>query len=287
MMRVSQPMRGGQRPMANARQKVRRIDLTFDEFLAAVSGEMTMAELGLYWMVNLLCYSRGGRIRNDVSWLRAKFRPHASGKDLGAILKRLIDSGRVCAKGSELGVKRAEEELERTSSRIAKARENGRKGGRPRHKINEIKEPDGFNDKKLTTTTTITINNQLPETLKAPFDEFWQIYPHKIGKEGARPKFDAALKKASLEELIHGVQRYIAAKPQDRPWCNPSTWLHQQRWLDEPAPNPGGEIGRRQSTGEALFEGGARAVAAIIERDRLAADRDLGDTPPEPLLERS
>jgi hypothetical protein len=38
-----------------------------------------------------------------------------------------------------------------------------------------------------------------------------------------------------LETLIRARDRYIATKPPDRPWCNPATWLNQERWLDEPA----------------------------------------------------
>jgi hypothetical protein len=68
------------------------------------------------------------------------------------------------------------------------------------------------------------------------FDEFWIAYPHKIGKPDARLKFQKALEKAeSLEVILAGLQRYISEKPPDRPWCNPSTWLHQERWSDQPA----------------------------------------------------
>jgi hypothetical protein len=31
-----------------------------------------------------------------------------------------------------------------------------------------------------------------------------------------------------------GLEKYIA-KTDDRPWCNPATWIHQDRWNDQPA----------------------------------------------------
>lgn len=68
------------------------------------------------------------------------------------------------------------------------------------------------------------------------FDAFWRQYPHKVGKGAARKEFDRAMKKkcVTFPDVMLGLARY-AAKTDDRPWCNPSTWLHQERWLDQPA----------------------------------------------------
>ena len=88
------------------RTKVRHIDLHPDEFLAAVAGEMSPAELGVYWMVCLLCYARGGNIAGDADWIRAKFRPSKGNQVVGDILKGLIASGRVVRDGDEIGVRR-------------------------------------------------------------------------------------------------------------------------------------------------------------------------------------
>jgi hypothetical protein len=66
------------------------------------------------------------------------------------------------------------------------------------------------------------------------FDEFWTIYPNKVGKPKAHAEFIKALRRASFETIIAGLNRYVA-KTDDRAWCNPATWLHQDRWADEPA----------------------------------------------------
>lgn len=73
------------------------------------------------------------------------------------------------------------------------------------------------------------------QSIDVDFEAWWQGYPHKIGKAAALKAFRAALKSADLDTLTEGVQRYIRQKPADRAWCNPATWLNQQRWLDAPA----------------------------------------------------
>jgi hypothetical protein len=71
------------------------------------------------------------------------------------------------------------------------------------------------------------------EDREADFDVWYKLYPHKIGKADAKKSFKRA--KATLEELTLGLKRYIESKPADRPWCNPATWLNQERWKDQPA----------------------------------------------------
>lgn len=67
------------------------------------------------------------------------------------------------------------------------------------------------------------------------FDHFWDRYPHKVGKQSAlkawaRVKQSGAV---TFEELMAALERY-RRKTDDRPWCNPSTWLNQGRWEDVP-----------------------------------------------------
>jgi hypothetical protein len=83
------------------------------------------------------------------------------------------------------------------------------------------------------------------------FDKFWEPYPEKVGKPQARKAFPKALAKAgSVEVIISGLCRYIAAKPAERSWLNPATFLNQERWLDQPAPQHG--VGN--GTGDLLSE---------------------------------
>ncbi len=71
------------------------------------------------------------------------------------------------------------------------------------------------------------------------FVEFWEAYPHKVGKPAARRAFSSALFRAGgLHSLLTGLARYKSDKPPDRQWLNPATFLNQDRFADEPAANP-------------------------------------------------
>ncbi|WP_129415928.1 hypothetical protein [Mesorhizobium sp. Pch-S] len=71
----------------------------------------------------------------------------------------------------------------------------------------------------------------------AGFDAFWSIYPNRVGKRDAEKAFLKAIKRADLETILTGLRGYVA-KTDDRPWCNPATWLNQDRWDDAPAQSP-------------------------------------------------
>ena len=67
------------------------------------------------------------------------------------------------------------------------------------------------------------------------FDTWYARYPKKEAKDAARKAFPKARKKASLQELIDGLERYIVAvKGKDREYIAlPATWLNAGRWQDE------------------------------------------------------
>lgn len=65
-------------------------------------------------------------------------------------------------------------------------------------------------------------------------NEFWPIYPNKVGKPVALKSWIKARRVTDRETIINGLRAYVA-KTDDRPWCNPATWLNQERWADAPA----------------------------------------------------
>jgi hypothetical protein len=111
--------------------------------------------------------------------------------------------------------------------------------------------PDISGQKKVTKEKVIYINpgegecegeNPVPgvpnkrgtkNILEQRFLEFWARYPKKSGKGAARSKFLFALKKATSTQIMEGLDRYIASKPDPQFTKNPATWLHQECWLDE------------------------------------------------------
>ena len=62
--------------------------------------------------------------------------------------------------------------------------------------------------------------------------EFWAAYPKKVGRGAALKAYDRAVKKIPHEDLMGALKNHkFSTDPQYIP--NPSTWLNQERWLDE------------------------------------------------------
>lgn len=70
------------------------------------------------------------------------------------------------------------------------------------------------------------------------FDEFWESYPRKVGKDSARKAWD---KVSPDDELCDTILSAIDAQKKSVQWRkddgqyipNPATWLSQKRWEDE------------------------------------------------------
>jgi hypothetical protein len=74
----------------------------------------------------------------------------------------------------------------------------------------------------------------VPSHEPATFDDFWVVYPRKIGKKAARKAWDTALKDASADEIVAGAKRYRDWPSREaRYTTHPTTWLNQGRWDDE------------------------------------------------------
>lgn len=212
--------------------KPRRIDFSPGDWIGGTL-ELSLEEEGLYIRICALIWSRGERITDDL--LKASTTAH--GNKINALLDSLHSKGKITRNGREIGQKRAENELENAWNRVRKASENGAKGGRP----NGLAKAAGSAAVKATSTTTSTIKEEAPHTPRKRgacldgFEEWWKVYPHKVGKGAAIRAWPRAVTSASPDELMAGVRRYIEEKPSDRPWANPATWLNQDRWLDEPS----------------------------------------------------
>ena len=70
----------------------------------------------------------------------------------------------------------------------------------------------------------------LPE--EGDFAEFWEAYPRKEGKGGARKAYVAAVKKVAPDVVLNAV-RSTRWNPNPKYIPHPATWLNQERWADE------------------------------------------------------
>jgi hypothetical protein len=101
------------------------------------------------------------------------------------------------------------------------------------------------------------------------FDVFWELYPHKIGKGAAQKSFGKAINRTNFSDMLDGLRSYIATKPPDRPWCNPATWLNQDRWEDKPQNI---NLSAKPSKQEAIQQKNQRINATL---DRIAGTSNL------------
>jgi hypothetical protein len=81
------------------------------------------------------------------------------------------------------------------------------------------------------------LNKSIKSVLAEPlFDEFWGVYPLKVGKGAARKAYRHALDRGGDAEILAGAKRYAASKPDPKFTAHASTWLNADRWLDETKP---------------------------------------------------
>lgn len=96
-----------------------------------------------------------------------------------------------------------------------------------------------YNQKRTTTTYTSEDPKKKPQTpLDPAFDSFWSAYPKKIGKGAARKAFK---KIKPDQELLEEMLSALENQKKSAQWMkengqfipNPTTWLNQERWMDE------------------------------------------------------
>ncbi len=113
-----------------------------------------------------------------------------------------------------------------------------------------------FRERKCNVTDTVTVTP--PETEQIQITEaeqketrevalsddwpadyenrFWAAWPNPVGKKPAMKALASARKRrCSFVAIMGGMDNYIRDKPPDRQWMNPTTFLNQNRWEDQPA----------------------------------------------------
>lgn len=118
-----------------------------------------------------------------------------------------------------------------------------------------------------------TENRKTAQDAAAAFERFWMAWPNKTGKPAAVKAFFKVWRET--DAIIAGVNRYIRDKPADRPWLNPSTFLNQRRWEDQPAPVANaraGPAGEKSGVAKLLAE-----AYGIDERDGTQAQGNPSD----------
>lgn len=75
---------------------------------------------------------------------------------------------------------------------------------------------------------------------ESKFDRFYAAYPRHTAADAARKALVIALRKASIEDIVAGAERFRDDPNRDPAFTpHPSTWLNQGRWNDDPLPPRG------------------------------------------------
>ena len=166
-------------------------------------------------------------------------------------------------------------------------RKNGLKGGRPpkpkesqetERFFEKPKKPDTDTDNDTDTDTDNDTDTETIKTLSPPaavdapkkdlqterFDEFWKLYPRKVGKAAALKSWK---KIKPTAELFERILTAVEAAKNSQQWQkdggqyipHPATWLNQGRWDDELTP----AVNASRSTRGA---GGKVDTIAVLER---------------------
>lgn len=122
-------------------------------------------------------------------------------------------------------------------SAVKKATSNDRRSTAGR--LDQSRVDNSRVDNRGNTPIPPTDDIDAPNLQERRFDEFWKAYPKKVGKIAAQK----AWKKIKMTEALFGkIMLAISEAKKSEQWCrengryipNPSTWLNQGRWDDEP-----------------------------------------------------
>jgi uncharacterized protein YdaU (DUF1376 family) len=209
-------------------------------------------------------------------------------------LKTLIDLGKLRLTKGKLTNDRARIELKRLANLRKTKQEAGEASGKVRRGRSQQtlenkesartdvqqpaslkREEDKREEKKDSDASASESRMALNDWPKDFREQFWKLYPNKVGKPKALEKLDRVRKRgAPWLDVIEGLKRYIAAKPVDRAWLNPETFLNQERWLDQPAAF---KQSNRGSAVDALNRVIEKSVAE--DADRIESETPLLDLP--------
>lgn len=119
-------------------------------------------------------------------------------------------------------------------------------------------------------------NPLLPISTVKPFDAFWEAYPNKVGKRDAEKKFGKALERIGGADPAAVILLGLTRAKASRKWAegfipNPATWLHQDRWNDQPEEfngTPNSRPDRLQQRIATVFEPMAAGAQEALDRRR-------------------
>lgn len=235
-----------------------------DAYVADCS-HLTFTEHGVYFCLLVLIWrSPQCRIPDDDAWIARKLRCDADAMrtHVRPVMREFCQSdGNWITQARLLKEWRWCLERSKKNSAAAKARWNKDKGAcvrnanghaiamPPTHTLPTPKDlsslrsdsPEVFNLKAERGEEAITpkpaVRHHKLNGHQKDFDAWYAVYPRHVSRGAAERAYVAALNRASVTDLLAGVERYRKTVEGSDPHfiAHPATWLNQDRWLDDPA----------------------------------------------------
>lgn len=243
---------------------------------------LSTEQIGAYMLLLMAMWNAGGKLPADAAKLARVAR--LSVKKWKAISDDLLAFFEV--DGDFIRHNRLTKELQKSESKSQSRASAGAEGGRAKalkdkeaRVANAMPEPQHLPDTITRESSSLRSEENTranADRLKAEFDrDFWPLYPNKVGKPDGLKAFVKARSRADLDAIITGLRRYVA-KTDDRPWCNPSTWLNQDRWADMPATVQRGPPHREPDLAD-LFNARAREFRDYDDGRTIEGSHNGGD----------
>jgi uncharacterized protein YdaU (DUF1376 family) len=207
--------------------------------------DLSTEEHGVYLLLLMVAWRRDGAIPNDMKMIKRALSTCATdmhGNRFNKIVPGILERFFYLDDNGDFRNKRIEKERETAEKFSEKQKENANKRWGKTKEVKEIDDAKAMPARPLQSQSQSQSHSPNGEKNArerasrplAEFEEFWALYPNKVGKDAARKSWERAVSRASVAEIMAGLRRYVA-KTDDRPWCNPATWLNQGRWTDQPA----------------------------------------------------
>ncbi|OFX03915.1 MAG: hypothetical protein A3E78_07480 [Alphaproteobacteria bacterium RIFCSPHIGHO2_12_FULL_63_12] len=252
----------------------------------ADTGHLSTVEHGAYMLLIMHYWQNGGLPIEDQKLARICRMTAAEWRDVRPTLVELF--------GVDWSHKRIDDELTHAEHVMNKRSEAGRASAAARRSTRSASDEQVLNtsssqgsteryvsvdvEKKDSESETDTKPRANESAARLEFTmNFWPPYPHKVGRPKALAAFIAARRRAALDTIIAGLDRYIREKPPDRPWLNPATFLNQDRFSDEPAPVSPAKANGNHAPGSPVrssVEINATAMGRALARRHGLTERD-------------
>lgn len=158
-------------------------------------------------------------------------------KKFPKLIQELVENGVI--KESKNGLFYSSRMVE--DERVRKARaESGKLGGNPNLVNHLVNQNPGTKTTPSSSSSSSSSTSSSKETPIPPkgdceqFEKFWSKYPSKKAKKTARNAWRRKKLDSKLDEILAGVERQLTTDQWKRGIVpNPSTFINQERWLDE------------------------------------------------------